>query len=181
MEISIKNANSLLSKGEPLIGSAGFAIGVTQADIKVAMDQGLWDQYDNEQKLKYILHNVAARVAGARVYDDEFGKGPDFTFKPTGFLNKGLVLYIAAEVAKELKVPYHQTLHKALSPFGLGMAVGGLFDPPVPQSQIDRLHAANNKNNEIGEFNRDANRFKQPRRILEKRVAPSRRGFWVTT
>ena len=179
MEISVANANSILKKGEPIIGASGFAIGATQADIKTAMDLNLWEGWDSEKKLKYIMHNVASRVAGLSVYDDLFSKGPGFTFKATGFINKGLALYIGAEIAKELKLPYYQTIHKSLSPFGLGMAIGGLFDPPLPQSQVDRLLASQKGGDKVTSFNKQVDQFRHSNHIIPtQRVAASRRGYW---
>lgn len=55
------------------------------------------------------------------------------TFKPTGFLNKGLWGYLAIWAYDELGLPYSKLIKKVLGNFFIGYSVGGIFDPPVPQ------------------------------------------------
>lgn len=55
------------------------------------------------------------------------------TFKPTGFLNKGLWGYLAIWAYDELGLPYAKLIKSVLGNFLIGYSVGGIFDPPIPQ------------------------------------------------
>lgn len=57
------------------------------------------------------------------------------TFKPTGFINKGLFGYIAIWAYDELGLPYGKLIKDLFGKAFIGYSVGGFFDPaPVAPS-----------------------------------------------
>jgi hypothetical protein len=137
MDFSVSNVNSVIDKLDIPLKGIGFIKGAVGNDIQLAIDQGAWASYSTEDKAKYVIQNVLSRTTGYAPYGNDFGTPPGFTINYTGWINKGLVLAIAAEVIKMFKVPYHTTLYKILSPLGIGWTVGGVFDPPpTPNTQF---------------------------------------------
>ncbi|MHC4397263.1 MAG: hypothetical protein ACYS1A_16620 [Planctomycetota bacterium] len=131
MDLTVGKVNSQLGKYEFPIGALGFIYGVTSEDIDVAIEQGVWNNRNAEGKARYIIHNLLSRTTGYSPFEQEEGVGPGFTINPAGFMNRGLAIAIGAYLYKEFGLPYANTVEKLLKPLGTGMAIGGIFDPPV--------------------------------------------------
>lgn len=131
MDLTVGKVNTQLNKYEFPISALGFIYGVTSEDIDVAIEQGVWNTRTTEAKARYILHNLLSRTTGYSPFEAEEGVGPGFTINPAGFLNKGLAIAVGAYLYKEFGLPYANTVDKLFKPLGTGMAIGGVFDPPV--------------------------------------------------
>lgn len=134
MNLTFSDANKILDKAELPIGVAGFVAGVSEADIREAMDTGVWSSLSTEQKAKFLANTTVGRLTGFKPFQDELGTR-DFSFNATGFLNKGLAIWIVSWLYGEIGLPHHTTVKKIGIPLGQGWTLGGLFDPPPQQAR----------------------------------------------
>jgi len=121
--------NKALDMGEPVLFATGFIFGATEAASANGHYSSLNTTDDPNAGLYFRISDAIAFTTGQQVSINGHISGGSFTFKPTGFLNKGLAVAVGAWVYKEAKLPYAKEIYKAAYPFGIGYSVGGFFDP----------------------------------------------------
>lgn len=125
-------AKKLIKGAEPLLFLGGFVGGVTEAES----NQG---KYSGQPLATMISARLADTLSHIGISGVPTGNGQTsgtvaFKFNPLGFINRFAGLAALGWVYKSAGLPYHTEVYDVLWPFGVGGAIGGLFDPMVPAS-----------------------------------------------
>ena len=127
MNINIPSSSEITGVVEKIGKTAGFPLGViygATAQYPVQLSTA-----DFEQRLV----DTIAEITGMKLTLGGHTAAYPQTFKLTGWLNKGLWGYLAVWAYDELGLPFSKAIKNTLGNFLIGYAVGGIFDPPVPQ------------------------------------------------
>ncbi len=115
---------------QPFLMGAGFVWGATEDLAQAGNYQGA----NVGVNFAARTQDAIARATGIQLNLAGIGKSP-YTFKlnTTGWLNKGLAAAVGAWVYKQAKLPYAREIYDVVYPFGVGYAIGGVFDDPPVQ------------------------------------------------
>lgn len=127
MNINLPSSSEITGIVEKIGKTAGFPLGViygATAQYPVQLTTG-----DFEQRIVDTIAEISGVKLSLGGHSASYGQ----TFKLTGWLNKGLWGYLAVWAYDELGLPFSKAIKNTLGNFLIGYAVGGIFDPPVPQ------------------------------------------------
>lgn len=128
LELSTSTVNDWAKKLELPLGAVGFLYGATH-DTPPAAGPAL-------PMLEQRIVDTIAKVTGQHITIGAQTSGLSQTFNLTGFINKGLGVAIALELANEVAGSGFGIISKAVKtvhawgmPIALGYSAGGFFDP----------------------------------------------------